>query len=346
MYDVLVIGAGPAGSTAAKILAEKGIRVLLVEKEKLPRYKSCSGQLIGKTLELVRDYFGEPVPLSATCEPAESCGMVLTNDKGRSFRFEQKGLNVWRSAFDHWLVLKAAAAGAEIREGTAVLGCEEDGRQIKVRLQSAQGVYEESASFLLDCEGAASVIKQKLQKIRRPKIVTYQVYCQGSAALDDRFFHAFLQPQLSEYDAWLNWKDHLLVIGVAVKDGQRAAEYHEAFIAYLQREHHLDIKEQLGIDRWIMPQVLPGCPMDYGAGRVLFAGEAAGFLNPMGEGISAAMESGYWAAQAAAADFGNPQAVLAAYQAGTKQLLGYMKRQWSLVAELAETFEEMRLPQI
>jgi flavin-dependent dehydrogenase len=101
MYDVLVAGAGPAGSTAAKILAEKGMRVLLAEKEKLPRYKSCSGQLIGKTLELTKAYFGEPVPLSVTCEPAQSRGMVLTNDKGRSFRFEQKGLNVWRSAFDH-----------------------------------------------------------------------------------------------------------------------------------------------------------------------------------------------------------------------------------------------------
>lgn len=54
MYDVIVVGAGPAGSTAAKVLADKELHVLLVERHKLPRYKSCSGVLIQKTMDLVR----------------------------------------------------------------------------------------------------------------------------------------------------------------------------------------------------------------------------------------------------------------------------------------------------
>ena len=45
MYDVVVIGAGPSGCVAAKVLAEKGHKVLLVERCKMPRYKSCSGIL-------------------------------------------------------------------------------------------------------------------------------------------------------------------------------------------------------------------------------------------------------------------------------------------------------------
>ncbi len=53
MYDVIVVGAGPAGCTASKVLAEKGYKVLLVEKFKVPRYKSCSGVLIKKSMELV-----------------------------------------------------------------------------------------------------------------------------------------------------------------------------------------------------------------------------------------------------------------------------------------------------
>ncbi len=46
MYDVIMVGAGTAGCTASKVLAEKGYKVLLAEKFKMPRYKSCSGVLI------------------------------------------------------------------------------------------------------------------------------------------------------------------------------------------------------------------------------------------------------------------------------------------------------------
>lgn len=62
MYDFIIIGAGPAGCTAAAQLAERGLKVLLVEKCRLPRYKSCSGVLIKKSMDLVRLYFGEETP--------------------------------------------------------------------------------------------------------------------------------------------------------------------------------------------------------------------------------------------------------------------------------------------
>ena len=97
MYDVIVVGAGPAGCTASKVLAEKGYKVLLVEKFKMPKYKSCSGVLIKKLMELAKAHFGEDVPESAMCTPTENRGMIFTNDIGKEYRFEQEGLNVWRS---------------------------------------------------------------------------------------------------------------------------------------------------------------------------------------------------------------------------------------------------------
>lgn len=118
MFDVIVIRAGPTGSTASKILAEKGLHVLLAERLKMPRYKSCSGQLIKKSLDLVQKYYGEPVPEFTMFAPEVNKGMIFTDDKGQTFRFKQDGFNVWRSSFDKWLADKATESGAEVRDCT------------------------------------------------------------------------------------------------------------------------------------------------------------------------------------------------------------------------------------
>lgn len=341
MYDVIVAGAGPCGCTAAKILAEKGMRVLLAEQRSLPRYKSCSGVLIRKSLNLVQKLFGEAVPDTAFCAPAQNRGMVFTDDRGRSFVFEQEGRNVWRSAFDGWLAEKARAQGVQLADGTLVAGCEENGKFVSVELRGKKNGTE-NAKYVLDCGGCVSVLKNRLTGGAGDYITTYQTFSDGKIDLDPHYFYAYLQPELSEYDAWFNVKDNRLVLGVAVKNTEKTGAYYERFLAYMRRNHGLSIEKQLREERWRMPRILPGCAVDFGSGRVLYAGEAAGFLNPMGEGISSGMESGYLAACAVAGHPEEPQTVLAEYQKSAEPLRSYMVQQWSLVAGMADTFPEMR----
>ncbi len=338
MYDVIVIGAGPAGSTAAKVLAEAGRRVLLVEKFKIPRYKSCSGILIQKTMGLVERYFGEQVPASVTCTPADNRGMVFTNDRGKEYRFEQDGLNVWRSTFDAWLTKKAQAHGAQVCDDTIVLACEQEEHCVTVKLR---GKRAEQARYVIDCEGVAGTLKYQIWKASPSFITTYQTFHQGTVDLDPHYFYAYLQPELSEYDAWFNVKDDRIVLGVAVKDTGRIPYYYQRFLTYMEQQHGLRLDQQLKSEKWLMPQIRPGCQIDYGMNRILFAGEAAGFLNPMGEGISAAMESGYHAACAAARHFDSLERIYAYYRRETEAMQSYMQRQWSLVGAMAGTFREM-----
>jgi len=74
---------------------------------------------------------------------------------------------------------------------------------------------------------------------------------------------------------------------------------------------------------------------------VLFAGEIAGFLNPMGEGILAGMESGYCVALAIVNHFDSLDMIYADYQRDTWWLKPYMERQWNFVGRMAGTFSEM-----
>lgn len=341
MYDVIVVGAGPAGCTAAKTLAEKGFKVLLTEKFRLPRYKSCSGQLIKKSLDLVRGYFGEDVPELAMCTPTENRGMIFTDDKGETFRFEQSGLNVWRSSFDNWLAEKAAQSGAELRDGTSAIYAAEISGAAAVTLKDDR-ICTEQARYVIDCEGAVGSLKRKLLSVDRQYIRTFQTFNVGSADLDYHYFYAFLQPELSEYDAWFNVKDEQMVLGVAVKDSKNTERYYNRFISYMERNHGLKLEKQIKVDKWIMPHIRPDYAVDYGMGRILFAGETAGFLNPMGEGISAALESGYCAAMSVINNFEASDMVRAEYKERTAPLYDYMKRQWKLIARMTDTFAEMK----
>lgn len=341
MYDIIIIGAGPTGCTAAKKLSESGYKVLLVEKFKLPRYKSCSGVLIKKTMDLVSLYFGEAVPSFTMCTPTENKGMVFTSDTGKEYKFQQPGLNIWRSSFDNWLADKAMKQGVEIRDYTTAISCEVKEDSVILTLNGTK-CYTEIARYIIDCEGVVGAFKRTLLNQHPTYITTFQTFNQGHIDLDPHYFYAYLQPELSEYDAWFNVKDEQLVLGVSVKNMHKIESYYEQFLSFMSKQHHLQIDKELRREKWLMPRIYPGCPIDYGTGRILFAGEAAGFLNPMGEGISAGMESGYCAACAIAEHFDSSDQICADYKKRTQSLKTYMERQWSLVADLSDTFRKMK----
>ncbi len=89
MYDVIVIGAGPAGCMAAKRIANAGYKVLLVDKMQMPREKSCSGILIKKSVDLVENHFGK-IPDTVLCRPNKNRGIIITNEENQVSRFESE----------------------------------------------------------------------------------------------------------------------------------------------------------------------------------------------------------------------------------------------------------------
>ena len=230
--------------------------------------ESCSGILIKKSMDLVQLYFGESTPKSVMCIPTDNRGMVFTDDKGREFCFEQEGVNVWRSSFDSWLATKAKENGTEIRDETVAVLCEEKDDYVSVTLHG-KDTYTENARYVLDCEGVVGTIKRKIIKDTPEYITTFQTFNKGSIDLDPHYFYAYLQPELSEYDAWFNVKDNLLIFGVAVKDRDKIQYYYDKFLAYMKNCHHLQIDEQTKAEKWLMSHIRPGYHIDYGVGYYL-----------------------------------------------------------------------------
>lgn len=192
-YDVLIIGGGPAGCAAAAILAEFGRRVLVLEREKFPRYH------IGESL------------LPFTYQPLERLGLVgrmkasafqkkysvlFVSPNGRASqpfyffnRYDRETVaqtwQVLRSEFDQMLMEQARAKGAEVIEEISVTELvREDGRVVGVRARKKDGaVVEYRAPMTLDCTGKeAFAAVRNGWRVKDPYLnkVAVWTYYQGS----------------------------------------------------------------------------------------------------------------------------------------------------------------------
>lgn len=164
-YDVIIAGGGPAGSTAAIVLARAGFRVCVLEKDKHPRFH-IGESILPRTTPLLKELGLEEAVLGLTHVPKFGAEFGFGNDHNtRTFSFAD-GLipgspvfNIERSIFDKLLLDKAREAGAEVHEQRPVKGitklAEDD-----VQVESADGPVR--ARLLLDASGHGTVVGRAL----------------------------------------------------------------------------------------------------------------------------------------------------------------------------------------
>lgn len=138
IYDCIIVGAGPAGATAAYHLAKRGHRVLLLEKSALPRYKPCGGGVCPQVAQWF-DYDFEPV-----------ISQKVTQVR-YTFRLKDEVITeladpIWmvrRDEFDHYMVKQAQRQGAELRDSTKAIGIEQhpDSWQVNTSGSPVVGKY-------------------------------------------------------------------------------------------------------------------------------------------------------------------------------------------------------------
>src|SRR5574337_1812826 len=115
-YDTIVVGGGPAGATAALMLAKAGARVLLLERRRLPRYKACGGCLSRRVERLLPFDPGKLIEEQIT-------NLTFTwrgRDPVEAAFAEPVAYMVWRDTFDQALCDRAVEAGAEVQDGRVV----------------------------------------------------------------------------------------------------------------------------------------------------------------------------------------------------------------------------------
>jgi geranylgeranyl reductase family protein len=294
-HDVAVVGAGPAGASAARVLAEAGARVVLIEKHDLPRYKTCGGGVVGRALrglpQAVRDDV-EAAVVERVCQTAE----LDLGHEGLRFRARRERpliSMVMRDRFDAALVAAAERAGAEVRPRCTVRAVSMDTHQ--TRLQTTDGPV--AARFVVAADGATSETA-RLCGWSRPRLCAPAL--EAEVHVSDADFERLagvarfdFGPVRAGY-AWVFPKRTHLSIGVcSMRSGVNLNTGLARYLATLG----LDRPEHVEKHGYF---VTLGARADGVArGRVLLSGDAAGLADPVtGEGISAAIESGTLAAHA------------------------------------------------
>jgi geranylgeranyl reductase family protein len=163
-YDVIVVGAGPAGATLAYELARKGIGVLLLEKDKLPRYKCCAGGLTNKTIKLL-DFDISEVVENVIYE------VSFTFNLGSPYLGQHSQpliYTVMRDVFDYFLVKKAQQIGAVLIDGQKITQIQVSGDWVQIF--SADNIFR--SRLVIGADGVYSVVARELGIGRRIEYVT------------------------------------------------------------------------------------------------------------------------------------------------------------------------------
>jgi geranylgeranyl reductase family protein len=310
---ITIVGAGPAGATAACTLATAGVRVRLLDRAAFPRNKPCGGGISTRVLRrfpyLEREL--RRIPTHAINR------LYLEGPGGASTIVESDGpaaLMIRRIEFDALLVALAADAGAEVVSGVDVVQASQDARRVTLTSRDGRTF---TAPTVIACDGVHSVIARRLGLNRG--------WPASSVALD--MMEETPREQLRDIDPSTLWvaygyepgfvnqvaegyayvfpkRDHVNIgIGYIVSHFR---EHIDRAPYDLQREFVACLRDRGivagdSVRRNFTPFLIPvGGPLrKTGRGRVLLAGDAGGFVNAFtAEGIYYAMVSGDLAAKA------------------------------------------------
>jgi len=174
-HDVVVVGAGPAGSATAALLAYRGFRVALLDRAAFPRDKACAEYLSPEAGRIL-DRIGVLAGLRAEAE--HLVGMRIVSPNGTEFTgrfsgaapfkgFSDRGMAVRRTVLDHALVKMAVKKGAELRERTRVESVEVAGKRCLVHVRDETGTEVMRTRLVVGADGLNSRVAVQLGVVRK-----------------------------------------------------------------------------------------------------------------------------------------------------------------------------------
>ncbi len=335
--DIVVVGAGPAGTAAAIEAVRSGLDVVVIDKATFPRSKCCGDGLTTSALRQLEDLGFDPASVPSWTRVDD---VVITSPAGRRRTYPLPRADgvfaavARRSELDHQLVLLARRAGAEVLENHELVDLDQDQSSVTLRVQHDDRTCNIRTRFVVAADGMWSRTR-KLAGVApagyRGDWHAFRQYFKGVSTFAQDKLIVWFEPDLLPGYAWsFPLADGRANVGFGIiraEGGKRIQNMKSLWSALLERPH---IRSQLGSKAepeephraWPIPARLGQLPL--ALGRVLFTGDAAAVTDPMsGEGIGQALESGRMAVGAIVGEgIDHPTAVRDRYQKTLSRSIG------------------------
>jgi flavin-dependent dehydrogenase len=312
MVEVLISGGGPAGAAAAIVLARRGVRVLVAERDRFPRDAACGDTLSPGAVAELRA-LGLEAPIGERGTPLRGVRVVRgRREEVIDHHGDAVGLAIRRRDLDALLLEAAAAAGAQVREATRVVGpLLDEGSRPVVRgavLETAGRQVRVPATVTIAAEGRRSTLASAvglLREPRGPRRCAFSAHFAGVTGLDER-----REIHLGRgHDLCVAPLPGGLACVCLVGRGAAEGDGRTVLLDALSRDPRLGersagaslVSPVTSVDNRAIDVLGAGAP------GLLLAGDAAGIVEPMtGEGLRLAVRGGVLAAQVALAVLEQP----------------------------------------
>ncbi len=294
MYDIAIIGSGPAGATLARLLNNK-YRVLLLERRTFQEpslfgSQKCCGGLLDPDAQKMLASFGLGLPKSVILSPQMFAVRTIDIDNSIERYYQRHYINIDREEFDKWLQ-SLVHPTVEIINGSVYQAHVVTKDCVKITFSKDNKKYEEKAKLIIGADGAFS-------KIRRASFPG-QSYAKKYFAIQEWFltyqsvnyYGAIFDSEITDFYSWIIPKEDFLIVGSALLP---KSDTHQKFKLLQHRLMDSGFALNRSVRKHGAYLLRPQAQnqINVGSGRVGLVGEAAGFISPSSaEGLSYAFKS-------------------------------------------------------